>query len=458
MADQHSNSIEQKSYEFIPLEERRGKPKELFFTWYAANTVSTTLVTGALAIVIGLNFWWAALSIILGHALGAIVMALHSAQGPKLGIPQVMQSRAQFGYFGVILPMLIVFIMYMGYGASNTVLVGQGINETLGININGTVLISLIPMVLLAIYGQGLIQKSMKIYTIVYTIIFIILTFLVLGNISMEMLNRGGFSFSQFILATSISITWQITYGPYVSDHSRYMHPKESKKTFVYSYLGSFLSSTWLMLLGAAVATMVIDGNVMGQIKELGGGLGTVIVILLSLGLIVINSLNIYGAGIILLSIASNFVKFTTTIKIRVLASLLVGCLLALAATVGAGNFMGYFQLYLGFILFFIVPWSVINLTDFYLLKRQDYKPDDFVEKNGVFGKLRLSSIIIYLITVISQIPFTNTGIYQGPISKMLDGLDIAWVVGIVLSLSMYLGYEKMKKRTYITSTSERTV
>lgn len=458
MADQHSNSIEQKSYEFIPLEERRGKPKELFFTWYAANTVSTTLVTGALAIVIGLNFWWAALSIILGHALGAIVMALHSAQGPKLGIPQVMQSRAQFGYFGVILPMLIVFIMYMGYGASNTVLVGQGINETLGININGTVLFSLIPMVLLAIYGQGLIQKSMKIYTIVYTIIFIILTFLVLGNISMEMLNRGGFSFSQFILATSISITWQITYGPYVSDHSRYMHPKESKKTFVYSYLGSFLSSTWLMLLGAAVATMVIDGNVMGQIKELGGGLGTVIVILLSLGLIVINSLNIYGAGIILLSIASNFVKFTTTIKIRVLASLLVGCLLALAATVGAGNFMGYFQLYLGFILFFIVPWSVINLTDFYLLKRQDYKPDDFVEKNGVFGKLRLSSIIIYLITVISQIPFTNTGIYQGPISKMMDGLDIAWVVGIVLSLSMYLGYEKMKKRTYITSTSERTV
>lgn len=458
MADQHSNSIEQKSYEFIPLEERRGKPKELFFTWYAANTVSTTLVTGALAIVIGLNFWWAALSIILGHALGAIVMALHSAQGPKLGIPQVMQSRAQFGYFGVILPMLIVFIMYMGYGASNTVLVGQGINETLGLNINGTVLFSLIPMVLLAIYGQGLIQKSMKIYTIVYTIIFIILTFLVLGNISMEMLNHGGFSFSQFILATSISITWQITYGPYVSDHSRYMHPKESKKTFVYSYLGSFLSSTWLMLLGAAVATMVIDGNVMGQIKELGGGLGTVIVILLSLGLIVINSLNIYGAGIILLSIASNFVKFTTTIKIRVLASLLVGCLLALAATVGAGNFMGYFQLYLGFILFFIVPWSVINLTDFYLLKRQDYKPDDFVEKNGVFGKLRLSSIIIYLITVISQIPFTNTGIYQGPISKMMDGLDIAWVVGIVLSLSMYLGYEKMKKRTYITSTSERTV
>ncbi|KMY53320.1 thiamine permease [Bacillus sp. FJAT-27231] len=444
----HSSSIEQKSYEYISLEERRGNPKELFFVWFAANTVSTTLITGALAVIIGLNFWWAGLSIILGHGIGAAVMGLHSAQGPKLGIPQVMQSRAQFGYFGVILPMLIIFTMYLGYGASNTVLVGQGIYETLGINLNVTVIISLIPMVLLAIYGQGLIQKSMKLYTISYTVIFLVLTLLVVSQVSMEMLNQGGFSFSQFILATSISVTWQITYGPYVSDHSRYMHPTESKKTFIYTYLGSFLSSVWLMLLGAALASMVTDGNVMAQIKEMGHGAGTAIVILLSLGLIVINSLNIYGAGIIVLSIASNFFKFATTIKIRVLTSAMVGILLALAATIGAGNFMSNFQIYLGFILFFIVPWSVINLTDFYVLGRQKHDPEDFMNKNGAFGKLRVSSLAIYLLTVCCQIPFINNGIYQGPVSKMLNGLDIAWLVGIVVAFCLYYNFEKLKNKT----------
>ncbi|WP_153722024.1 purine-cytosine permease family protein [Sporosarcina cascadiensis] len=445
MSEIQANSIEQRSYEYVPVEERRGNPKQLFFTWFAANTVSTTLITGALAIIIGLNFWWASLAIIAGHALGAIVMALHSAQGPKLGIPQVMQSRAQFGYFGVILPMLIIFTMYLGYGASNTVLVGQGIYESLGINVTLTILISLIPMVLLAIYGQGLIQKSMKLYTIVYVVIFAVLTVLVISQISMVALNTGSFSFTQFVLAMSICITWQITYGPYVSDHSRYMPPNTGRKTFIYSYLGSFLSSAWLMLLGAALASMVVNGNVMAQIKELGGGTGVIIVILLSLGLIVINSLNIYGAGIILLSIASNFVDFKTTIKIRVFASVAVGVILALAATVGAGNFMSYFQLYLGFILFFIIPWSTINLTDFYLLKRQNFQPEEFMNKNGRFGKLRKGSLAIYLFAVTCQIPFTNNGIYQGPISKAMDGLDIAWIVGLLVAFSLFYVYEKSK-------------
>lgn len=282
------SNIERKSYEYITLDERKGNPKELFFTWFAASTVSTTLVTGAIAIMIGLNFWWASLSMILGHAIGATIMALHSAQGPKLGIPQLLQSRAQFGFYGVILPMLIVLTMYFGYGSTNTILVGQGINETFGTDINITVIISMIPMVLLAIYGQDLIQKSMKLYTIGYTIVFLILTFLVISQVSMDVLNKGDFTFGTFLLSTAISVTWQITYGPYVSDHSRFMRPGDSKKTFLYSYAGSFLSSAWLMILGAAIATMVVNGNVMGQIKEM-GTLGYVLVILITLGVLVIN-------------------------------------------------------------------------------------------------------------------------------------------------------------------------
>lgn len=439
-----AGSIEKKSYEYISLSERKGNPKELFFTWFAASTVSTTLVTGALAIVIGLNFWWAGLSIILGHAIGAAIMALHSAQGPKLGIPQLIQSRAQFGYYGVILPMIIVFIMYLGYGATNTVLVGQGIKETLGVNLNLTVVISLIPMVLLAIYGQGLIQRSMRIYTVVYSVIFLILTILVISQLSMNLLNKGEFSFSQFLLATSICVTWQITYGPYVSDHSRYMDPTHAKKTFLYSYLGSFLSSAWLMLLGAAIATMVVNGNVMAQIKTM-GGLGFFIVLLLSLGVLVINSLNIYGAGIIALSIASNFIAFKTTIKLRIITSVTIGIFIALAATVGAGNFMSNFQLYLGFILFFIIPWSVINLTDFYLLKHNDYHHEEFMKKDGAFGKLNKSTLLAYLLTVLFQIPFINTEIYQGPISVMMEGLDLAWIVGIVVSFCLYVSLLKVQ-------------
>lgn len=443
-----TKKIEQISYEHIPVEERNGNPKELFFTWFAASTVSTTLVTGALAIIVGLNFWWAAFAIVLGHLIGATIMALHSAQGPKLGIPQLIQSRAQFGYFGVLIPMVIVLTMYFGYGSMNTILVGQGIYETLNININFVIIISLIPMVLLAIYGQNLIQKSMKLYTYFFVLVFIVLTGLIITQISLDVLSEGAFSWAGFIVAVSVCVTWQITYGPYVSDHSRFMRPHASKKTFAYTYLGSFLSSTWLMLLGAALATVAINGNIMAVIKNM-GVIGFTIVILLSLGVLVINSLNIYGAGIIVLSIASNFWSFRTTGRLRIITYTMIGIVIAMAATIGAGNFMTYFQVYLEFVLFFIIPWSVINLVDFYILKRRNYTHKDFHQKNGAFGKLNYTGISIYLIVILGQIPFINTEIYQGVLSQQMNGLDIAWITGSISAFILYVISIKIKNKRF---------
>src|SRR5699024_6215081 len=162
--------------------------------------------------------------------------------------------------------------------------------------------------------------------------VFIVLTGLIITQISLDVLSEGAFSWEGFIVAVSVCVTWQITYGPYVSDHSRFMRPHASKKTFIYTYMGSFLSSTWLMLLGAAIATTALNGNIMGAIKDM-GMIGYVIVILLSLGVLVINSLNIYGAGIIVLSIASMFWNFKTSGRLRVIVYSVIGITLAISST-----------------------------------------------------------------------------------------------------------------------------
>ena len=102
-----------------------------------------TIVTGALATaVFGLSFWSALVAIVLGNLLGAVFMALHSAQGPKLGIPQMIQSRAQYGVLGSILVVGIVVFMYVGFFASNLILGGQSINQiTSSISVNWGIVI-----------------------------------------------------------------------------------------------------------------------------------------------------------------------------------------------------------------------------------------------------------------------------------------------------------------------------
>jgi purine-cytosine permease-like protein len=49
---------------------------------------------------IGLTFWWALIAIAAGTLIGALLIALHATQGPRLGVPQSIQSRGQFGFYG----------------------------------------------------------------------------------------------------------------------------------------------------------------------------------------------------------------------------------------------------------------------------------------------------------------------------------------------------------------------
>ena len=131
-AAQAGMSVERHSIDHIPAAERHGKVASLFPVWFAANMQVTTIVTGALGVILGLTLPWAIVALTLGNLFGAVFMALHSAQGPKLGIPQMIQSRAQFGYYGAIVPLLLVMPLYVGFFASGVVLGGHALAAGIG--------------------------------------------------------------------------------------------------------------------------------------------------------------------------------------------------------------------------------------------------------------------------------------------------------------------------------------
>jgi len=68
---------------------------------------------------------WAAIAILLGIIIGTLFMAFHSAQGPKLGLPQMIQSRAQFGYYGSLLPVIVAVLLFIGFNVFNTILAAR---------------------------------------------------------------------------------------------------------------------------------------------------------------------------------------------------------------------------------------------------------------------------------------------------------------------------------------------
>src|SRR6266699_4120452 len=94
--------VENRHIDHIPAAARHGKPWHQFAFWWGGNVNVFNVVLGAVTVSIGLTFWWALIAIAAGTLIGALLIALHATQGPRLGVPQSIQSRAQFGFYGEI--------------------------------------------------------------------------------------------------------------------------------------------------------------------------------------------------------------------------------------------------------------------------------------------------------------------------------------------------------------------
>lgn len=240
----HRESIEQHSIDYVPPEERHGKPWHLFTVWFSSNVQITGFVTGILAVTLGLDLPWAVATILIGNLVGAVFMAYHSIQGPRLGVPQMIQSRAQFGFLGTLLPVVIVLCMYMGFGIEGGVITGQAFANWAHISFTWSVIIQGAVPAVIAIVGYKVIHLSTRVVSLVSGLLFLALTIALAGHLPEHLPSGPAPSFGTVLLVISIFVSWQLTWAPYVSDYSRYL-PEDtpSRTTFLWTYGQARLSA-----------------------------------------------------------------------------------------------------------------------------------------------------------------------------------------------------------------------
>ena len=119
------SGVEVRSIDYVPLSERHGELWHLGPLWFMGNAQIATLAVGVVGVEAGGNLFWSLVAILAGVLTGTFFMAFHSAQGPQLGLPQMIQSRPQFGYIGALLVWLFAYVQYAGFNVFNTILAGQ---------------------------------------------------------------------------------------------------------------------------------------------------------------------------------------------------------------------------------------------------------------------------------------------------------------------------------------------
>ncbi|MNE01233.1 allantoin permease [compost metagenome] len=131
--------------------------------------------------------------------------------------------------------------------------------------------------------------------------------------------------------------------------------------------------------------------------------------------------------------------RWTPSIKVRVvLASvILLGC--CLVALSASADFIGHFIGLILALLLVLVPWASINLIDFYLIKRGSYDiASIFRADGGVYGRFNAHAIIAYACGILVQLPFANTSLYVGPYANLVEGADLSWLVGLLVTCPLY--------------------
>ncbi|KLU59814.1 cytosine permease [Peptococcaceae bacterium CEB3] len=436
--------VEVHTIDYVPENERHGHPRSLFSIWFSANMQLTTIITGAIAVeVLKLDLFWSVVAILVGNLLGGIFMAYHSAQGPILGVPQMIQSRAQFGFYGAILPLIIVILMYVGFFASSGVLGGQALNHLLPLGDSVNIVIISVLAVIMAIFGYELIHQYEKVMSYIFALFFLVFTYRVLfgGLLPAGVWNVGKLDIPGFLMGVSIFATWQIAYAPYVADYSRYLPASVNMgSVFKYTYWGAVIGSAWMMIIGAALTIIDAKANLMDLVYRISGSFGVIAIILIVFGILAINVMNLYGGFMSTLTTTTPFmkVKKKITYSQRMVYIIIVAIVGTVLAIWGQGNFLNNYTNFLLLLLYFMIPWTAINLMDFYILRDGHYDIKSILEPGGQYGSFNWVALGVYVVGFLVQLPFVNTDIYEGPLAKAMGGADIAWIVGLAVSSVLY--------------------
>ncbi len=422
--------------------------------WAGANIAPINWALGALGIILKLGLLETIAVVVIGNVIGCAIFAAFTVMGHKTGVNQMVLSRSAFGRRGAYLPSALMFLMTLGWIGVNTyfpvkiaiAILGQfGVSDTWFSEIVIITLVMVI-QVSIGVYGFYAIRTFEK-YTVPVTAVIMVLMSVLawsqpgLVNWSLtSSLPPAAHLAMLTLLMSAIGVGWGVSWTSWASDYSRFVpRSTPSSSVFWYSYIGMFVPTVWLAVLGATIASVTLDTDPAKMVSAVFGSLTSILVLLMVLhGPIATNILNVYSAALAALSLD---VRLPRTALAAIVG---VGGYLVTIYFIFAPSFAQAFDNFMIGLLLWMSPWAGVVLSDFYIKKRGRIDvPELYASPEAsAYGDINWSGMIAFLVGLVAgwSVEDGLLPVFQGPISiNLLGGADLSWLVGIVVAAGLYL-------------------
>ena len=108
-------------------------------------------------------------------------------------------------------------------------------------------------------------------------------------------------------------------------------------------------------------------------------------------------------------------------------------------ALLGKKSFLVNYEDFILLLLYVLVPWTSINLVDYYLLRHGQYDVASFFRQDGgIYGRINAAAVTCYAVGILVQLPFISSPMYTGPVARAMGGIDLSWIVGLAVTSPAY--------------------
>ncbi len=412
----------------IAKDKRRGSPRQQFTLWWSANLGMPPFLVGVLGPVLGLNLSQTVWAVVVGNVIASLLLGLTAQAGVGYGLAQMPLSRGLFGHKGNYLPAGMNAISSLGWYIVNTAIGGTALAALLHMNIGLAFIVMIIAQGAIVYLGHHVIHRFEHWMAYVQGALFIALTIGAIMNWGAIKTTAGG-NYGAFLLLLAAVASYSFSWSTYVSDYTRYLPDNTSRRrVFWLTFWGSWLSCVWVEVVGGVAGSIGLGNlSAVGIVQHLMGKFASLAELAIVLGTMTANALNSYTSTMSFLTLDLPSLRPYVGATIAIVGGMV--------AWFSSSHLLMFYENFLLLISYWIAPWIGITLVGAWL--------GELSTKAAMMAPpVRWSALTAFIVGLVMIIPFMDTTLFEGPISKMMEGGDISYYLGLIVASVIFWALE----------------